>query len=113
MYTIMSNSFPFSVGSSILTSGNTVIFTDAAVKAFAGNRAVPSQQTVSWSPQIQNTLLHNMGTKVYAFGTNRMKTHEFRRVQLVKGRGTEGVGNIESGYVCVWAASGSAPTTLS
>lgn len=54
-----------------------------------------------------------MGTKVYAFGTNRMKTHEFRRVQLVKGRGTEGVGNIESGYVCVWAASGSAPTTLS
>ena len=108
----MSNSFPFSVGGSLLTSGNTVVFTDAAVQAFARNRAVPSQQTVSWSPQARNALLRNMGTKVYAFGTNRMKTHEFRRVQLVNGRGTEGVGNIETGYVCVWAASGSAPATL-
>lgn len=108
----MGNSFPFSVCSSFLTSGNTIIFTDEAVKAFAGNRAVPSQQKVSWSPQPKNIVLRNMGTKVYAFGTNRMKTHEFRRVQLVNGRGTEGVGNIETGYICVWSASGSPPVTL-
>ena len=110
---IMSNSFPFSVGNSLLTSGNAIIFTDEAVRALANKRAIPVNQVVSWSPVGPSTLLRNMGTKVYAFGSNRLKTHEFRRVQLINGSGTEGVGSFETGYVCVWAASGSAPSSLS
>jgi hypothetical protein len=109
----MSNSFPFSVGNSLLTSGNTIIFTDEAVRAFANKKSIPVNPAVAWSPAGASTLLRNMGTKVYAFGSNRLKTHEFRRVQLVSGSGTEGVGSFETGYVCVWAASGSAPATLS
>jgi hypothetical protein len=108
----MSNSFPFSIGGSLLTSGNTVIFKEDAVLAFATNRAVPSSQTVSWSPRPKHALLRIMGKKIYAFGNNRLKTHEFRLVQLVNGSKKEGVGNTELGYVCVWAASGSAPLTL-
>ena len=108
----MSNSYPFTVGGSFLTAGPTILFSDAAVRALAAQKQVPYQQTTSWSPVGSNVLLRNMGKKIYVFGTNRMKTHEFRSVQLIRGAGTEGVGITEIGYVCVWAASGAAPISF-
>jgi len=108
----MSNAFPYSIDKSFLTAGPTILFSDAAVRALAAQKPVPSQQTTSWYPVGSNVLLRNMGKKIYVFGTNRMKTHEFRSVQLIRGAGTEGVGITEIGYVCVWAASGAAPISF-
>ena len=104
--------FPFTLCNSFVTAGQTIVFSESAISTYINQRTPPIQQAVSWSPVGPNTLLRNMGKKVYAFGSNRLKTYEFRRVQLIQGAGTEGIGNGETGYVCVWAASGSAPTSL-
>jgi len=110
----MSNSLPFSVGLSLITAGPTLIFTAEAVRALADNKAIPTVQQVLWSPLNTSVLLRNMGTKVFVFDrVSRLKKYEFRRVQLINGASTEGVGTVDTGYVCVWAASGSAPSVLS
>ena len=108
----MSNSFPFLLDNSFLTAGQTIVFSEATIHAAANYTPIPAQQNVSWSPVVQHVLLRNMGKKYYLFGTNRLKTYEFRRVQLIQGAGTEGVGNAETGYICVWAASGVAPISF-
>ena len=108
----MSNSFPYSIDKCFLTAGQTIVFSEETIHAAANYTRVPAQQNVSWSPVGSNVLLRNMGRKYYLFGTNRLKTYEFRRVQLIHGAGTEGIGNTETGYVCVWAASGVPPTSF-
>lgn len=59
------------------------------------------------------TILRDLKRTVTVYGTNGLKLHIFRQVQLINGPSTEGVSGSSSdidafkcGWICVWGASG-------
>ena len=59
------------------------------------------------------TLLRDLKRSVTAYGSNGLKLHIFRQVQLISGPATEGVSGSPSdidaykcGWTCIWSANG-------
>jgi hypothetical protein len=106
-----------------LTLDTTLVYNRETIDRLVaeGSGAVlPTVKRVSWAPLgvPARSLLRNLGKTYVVPVSKKNATHAyvFRSVQLISGVGSEGVGGSptdidpwQTGYICVWSASGEAP----
>jgi alpha-tubulin suppressor-like RCC1 family protein len=116
---LVTNTFPVIVGPYI-TISNVLAYTQEAMNALVAGDPLPDSSRVSWAPLgvPAGTLLRDLRRLVVVKVslTNPLHASRFQRIQLIRGPTTEGVGGSpadtdawQTGYICVWAASGSPP----
>ena len=98
-----------------ITLGPTLVFTEEYVLALRDNKPLPGTALVSWiQPQglIADVPLRDL-KKTVVIMQGRLHSYYFRKIQLINGIASEGVGGSVSdvdaykcGYICTWAASG-------
>ena len=93
--------FPTSLFGYYYATGSTFLYNQKTILSFvAAPRGARNWTQGEYLPV--GTPLQDTGRRIIAFGRNHLKTHEFREVQHAGG----------AGYLCVWAASGVAPSSL-
>lgn len=95
--------FPVSIFGYYYATETTYIFNQKTVKHLIATPKRVRNWTQGMYPPV-GTSLKNTGRRVVVFGSNKLKTYEFYEVQRTD--------TMESGYLCVWAASGIPPTSL-
>jgi hypothetical protein len=115
------NSFPLRVNPYV-TLGTVLVYTQEAIDALvAGLPLLIPTTRVSWAPDGMpaGSLFRdlNRAVVVKVSPTNPLHAYRFQWIQLIRGPTTEGVGGSpadswQTGYICVWAASGAPPVFL-
>jgi hypothetical protein len=80
----------------------TYLFTQSAIKQLVAGIPRRGEQLQPFPPI--GTPLRDLHRRIFAFGRNKLKTYEFHEVQRMD--------TLESGYLCVWAASGVSPSIV-
>jgi hypothetical protein len=95
-----------------------LVYTQEAMDALVAGLPLPITSRVTWagSGMPAGSLLRDLGRAVVVkvSPTNPLHAYRFQWIQLIRGPTTEGVGGSpadswQTGYICVWAASGVAP----
>jgi hypothetical protein len=112
---LIENSIPLRVNP-YLAIGPVIVYTTAFVRALAAGTTLPNPGRTSWSGDLPTTgaLLRPLGRSVTVFGENKLAIYRFENIQLINGPASEGVpadsgdGTWYTGWICIWAAGGSA-----
>jgi hypothetical protein len=99
---MLSPSFPVLGYGIYITTASTFLFNYQKVQDFIAGKAISLPHGAYAQPDI---VLTDLRRHAYAFGTNGLKTYQFREVQIN--------GSLESVYLCTWSADGISPSMLS
>jgi hypothetical protein len=111
------NSFALRVNPFVALSP-VLVYTQETMDALVDGLPLPITSRVSWAStgMPAGSLLRDLGRAVVVkvSPTNPLHAYRFQKIQLIRGPTTEGVGGSpadswQTGYICVWAASGVAP----